>query len=661
MHQTAPRRVLLFASILLLAAPAIAQTRAEEGLKAVQRQVEALEPALVKSTVALRLGGVSGSGVIISPDGYVLTAAHVIRGSRSRRCSVILSDGKRLPATVLGSDEDGDCGIVKIDGASDLPAATLGDSSTLRPGQWVLATGHPLGPRTGRPPVLRIGRVQGRPGTRRFRPMRHIITDTPIISGDSGGPLFDLNGRVVGIHSMITEGQRRMTSIHVPVNLAKAELAQMERGDDPGAPDGKSKEYATALRGAEDALDAGEVQAALRSAQQSADLDPTSADARLLLARAYARAGDRTRAAAALVEACDRGYSDVDAIRRDSRLSSVLADPAVQKTLDRVESLSSVPGAGTRDEAVLSAVGRIEGNLNQGVVRVRAGDSDIALGTVMSAGGDVLTKASELPEGSLTCVLPDGRTVRAERVAVDTTYDLALLRVKGQRLAPIVFADKTVAGSWAVSPAAGGTVAAVGVVGVADMPVNGRGISPKATSKAYMGVRLEPIEPAALHDQGLAHGIGVTVEQDMPADKAGIRSGDIITEVDGRAISDPDAFMDYMVGKKPGDSVAVRLARGAERLGVTVNLTTRPTDLPGRGGLPEMLSGEVSHMQGPFPHVLHHDSVLPPSAMGGPVLDTEGRCIGVNIARADRSSTYAIPAAVVRDVYQRLAGQGGAH
>jgi serine protease Do len=278
----------------------------------------------------------------------------------------------------------------------------------------------------------------------------------------------------------------------------------------------------------------------------------------------------------------------------------------------------------------------------------------VALGTVLSADGDILSKASELPEGTLECVLPDGRVVAVQRRGVDPDWDVALLRVRAAGLQPVALARGAVVGRWAFSPDKADALAAVGTVGVAEMPVRGRGLSSGATSKAYMGVRLEPAEPEALRAQGLPQGVRVFVEPDLPAARAGLRSGDIVFEADGGPVRDPDSLMDLLVDKQPGDTLSVRLARGDERLSVTVHLTTRPARLPGRGGLPAMLSGEVSRMQGPFPRVLHHDGVLPPSAMGGPLLDSEGRCIGLNIARADRTATYAIPAADLQEIYARL-------
>src|SRR5207237_7626675 len=111
----------------------------------------------------------------------------------------------------LGLNSESDYGLVHIDHPQNLTVAQLGDSAALRPGEWVIATGHPLGLHRDRPPVLRIGRVRlrGRRGA-----SRRIMTDAPLISGDSGGPLYDLNGRVVGINSMIAGDRPRTISLH---------------------------------------------------------------------------------------------------------------------------------------------------------------------------------------------------------------------------------------------------------------------------------------------------------------------------------------------------------------------------------------------------------------------------------------------------------------
>ncbi len=653
-NHTSARRVICVLACLLLAAPALGQSKARDSILAIQRQVDTIESGLVKSTVGLRLGGVSGSGVIISPDGYVLTAAHVIRGGQRWRCYVVMPDGSRTPADVLGSNRDDDFGLIKIRDAKDLPAAQLGDSAALRRGEWILATGHPLGVKTGRPPVLRIGRVlrldQGHDG----REPHLITTDAPLISGDSGGPLFDLTGRVVGIHSMISDGGRRMVSLHVPINLAKRVLAQMKQGDNPSNEEIEHSPFSSAMRNAEASLRDSDKATAIQAALRAAELDSTSAMARVLLGEAYARNGQTGPAVAAVREACSRGFIDAAFLRQDYDFERLQSNADFQSLLIHLEALNGVPGERKGDRALLATVARTEPNLGHGVVRVEGANGDVALGAVVSADGDVLTKASELPEGTLQCALPDGRTVPAERRGVDSEWDVALLKVKARGLEPLPLADSAALGHWTISPDPSGAVEAVGVIGVADMPVEGHGIAPKPTSKAYIGVRLDQVDLATLRQLGLTGGVPVFVEPGQPASRAGMKTGDVVYELDNHPVADAEQMMDLLVDKKPGDSLSIRVARGQGRLKLNVNLVTRPADLPGRGGLAEMLSGQVSHMAGPFPHVLHHDAVLPPTDMGGPVLDTDGRCIGLNIARADRTSTYAIPAKDLQAIYSRL-------
>lgn len=640
--------------LLALSTAAWAQSASRSGFLAVQRQVEALYPHLVESTVIVRMRGRSGSGVIVSPDGWVLTAGHVVGGTRGARCSVGMADGRRLEGAVVDSSRDHDIGIIKLEGAKDLPSVPIGDSGTLRRGEWVLATGHPLGEHRDRPPVLRVGRVLRLMEGRGEGEYRGIMTDAPIISGDSGGPLIDLTGRLVAIHSMITQGGRRMASIHVPVNPARLPLRRARMGEEPGSWDARPAGLTRALREADVALDGGDAAAALRLAGEATRLDPDGAAARVLLARAAARAGNANLAISAIEAACERGYNDAEALRTDRDLAPLCRRAPLAPVVARLESYTALPGQRKSDSALLAAASSAASERDGGTVRVTAGGRQVALGTVMSAAGDVLTKASELPEGAIECVLANGRSVPAERVAADTGWDLALLRIRAPGLRPLRLTDHAGVGAWTLTPNARGDVEAIGVVGVGEMPVRGRGIAPRPTSKAFLGVRVEPLDPELGLSMGLKQGVRLTVQPDFPAERAGIRTGDVALEADGKPIANPDAFMDLLVAKHPGDSLRVHLARGSERLDVTVKLTTRPADLPGRGGLPVLLSGEVSQMQGPFPRVLQHDAMLPPEAMGGPLLDLDGRCIGLNIARADRTSTYAIEAADLRELYAKL-------
>jgi S1-C subfamily serine protease len=652
----------------------VASRRAGAGFQAIQRQVESIRPNLTSSTVALFAGMSAGSGVIISPDGLILTAAHVIEGSKGRRITVILEDGRPLPAAYVAADPRSDLGLIKITDAKNLPAAPLGDSDTLRRGQWILTAAHPGGRRAGRPPVLRIGRVFGpsmnvrfgRNGrTRGTAPVgsenrsgvspRFIATDAPLIGGDSGGPLFDLNGRVVGVNSMIAASSRGSANIHIPVNLAKAAIEKARNGQTPESWDGPPATFTAALRGGQESFRAGNTARALWSARQAAELDPSSAQARLLLARVQARGGQTGPATTALREAIEAGFNDAAEIRGDADLAPLLRSVPVARLVERIEALNAVPGERKGDREFLTAAAQVAPGASRNVVRVRAEGKEVALGAVMSADGDILTKASELPEGALECVLPNGQVVPAERGATDSSWDVALLKVDAAGLEPVAGGEDAPAGHWTFSPD-GTETPAVGIVGVAEMPVRGRSLSSRGVSKAYMGVRMGPVDPDALRAMGLSQGVRVEVEEDFPAAKAGVRNGDILIEADGKPITDVEMLMDLLLKKMPGDSLVLRLARGEERLTVTVNLTARPASARGRDGMPLLLAGETSRVAGPFPRVLHHDTVLRPSAMGGPLFDADGHFIGLNIARADRTSTYAIRATDVKTIYTRLKG-----
>lgn len=176
-----------------------------------QKLVEQLRPV----TVGLRVGQAQGSGVIVSEDGYILTAAHVIQRP-GLPADVILHDGRIVKGTTLGMDRASDAGMVKInppDGdnpAREWPFLEMAPGGSVKEGQWCLVLGHPGGYQRGRPPVVRFGRVLS-------QDRELIVTDCTLVGGDSGGPLLDLDGRVVGIHSRI--GGALTANMHVPVKL----------------------------------------------------------------------------------------------------------------------------------------------------------------------------------------------------------------------------------------------------------------------------------------------------------------------------------------------------------------------------------------------------------------------------------------------------------
>src|SRR5688572_9159676 len=200
-----------------------------EDLKALQQQVRDVVTAVSPTVVGLRVGGGLGSGVIITNDGYVLTAAHV-SGSPGRNVVVILPDGKQVTGKSLGANNSMDAGLIQITDEGPLPggkwpSAPMASSTMLKTGQWCVALGHPGGFRTGRTPPLRLGRVL----ELRANAVR---TDCTLVGGDSGGPLFDLHGRVIGIHSRI--GGSLAENLHVPVDVYRLGWTRLASAEEWG-------------------------------------------------------------------------------------------------------------------------------------------------------------------------------------------------------------------------------------------------------------------------------------------------------------------------------------------------------------------------------------------------------------------------------------------
>jgi serine protease Do len=166
----------------------------------------------------------AGSGFIIRGDGVVLTNHHVVNGAKE--ITVVLSDGREFPGRVLGRDAKTDLAVVKIDGHG-LPVARLGDSDTVRVGDWVVAIGNPFGLSN----TVTAGIVSAKGRTIAGPYDDFIQTDAPINPGNSGGPLFDEHGNVVGINSAIfTQGGGNIgIGFAIPINMAKKLVPELEQ------------------------------------------------------------------------------------------------------------------------------------------------------------------------------------------------------------------------------------------------------------------------------------------------------------------------------------------------------------------------------------------------------------------------------------------------
>ncbi|HEX2746573.1 MAG TPA: PDZ domain-containing protein [Verrucomicrobiales bacterium] len=160
----------------------------------------------------------SGSGIIVQKDGLILTAAHVTAATGDDLV-IVFPDGHRVNGKALGANRGTDAGLAKITDPGDWPAVDMGSSDKMRLGDWCVAMGHPGGFSYERRPPVRLGRIWRRDSD------GAIWTDCPLIGGDSGGPLFDLEGRVIGINSSI-HGAANMNR-HVAVDTLREDWDKM--------------------------------------------------------------------------------------------------------------------------------------------------------------------------------------------------------------------------------------------------------------------------------------------------------------------------------------------------------------------------------------------------------------------------------------------------
>ncbi|HWW00306.1 MAG TPA: trypsin-like peptidase domain-containing protein [Candidatus Acidoferrum sp.] len=202
-------------------------------LKLMEQRVKALVTRLSPAVVAVEVGFGSGSGVVISADGLVLTAGHV-SGRPGRDVRFTFPDGKTARGKTLGAEHDSDTGLMRITDPGLWPHAPMGDLEHARIGDWVLALGHPGGFDPKRSLVVRLGRII------RLIP-EALQTDCTISPGDSGGPLFDMYGRIIGIHSAISSSVS--ANFHVSVTDFYETWDQLVKGENPSSLEGLPKAY----------------------------------------------------------------------------------------------------------------------------------------------------------------------------------------------------------------------------------------------------------------------------------------------------------------------------------------------------------------------------------------------------------------------------------
>jgi serine protease Do len=277
---------------------------------------------------------------------------------------------------------------------------------------------------------------------------------------------------------------------------------------------------------------------------------------------------------------------------------------------------------------------------SRGTVEVYCKDRRVALGTVVTADGYILTKASELA-GDIVCKFRGEKSYSAKLIGIHDNTDLALLKIDASGLTPVRWSrEKSPAvGSFLATAGASGDPLAIGVVSVGPRAI--------AAASGVLGIAVGQSDEGALVEQVL---------DGTSAARAGIQVNDIITRVNDRSVTSRESLIETVGGFRPGDRVRLQILRGEEVLDISTTLGNRAHG--SRRDFQNRLGGDLSERRGGFPQAIQHDTVLKPRDCGGPLVDLDGRVVGVNIARAERVASYAIPTPLVLEVIDELMPRG---
>jgi serine protease Do len=276
------------------------------------------------------------------------------------------------------------------------------------------------------------------------------------------------------------------------------------------------------------------------------------------------------------------------------------------------------------------------------------GRKEIAYGTVISAEGHILTKASEVEGVGKIDVRIDKESYKDAKILMtDPRWDVALLKVEATALTPVVFApdSKLPRGTWVVVNGVTSRTKRRVMAGI--ISADAREIPPEGG--AVLGVTLKETKKGLAVEE---------VSKDSGAEKAGMKKGDILTAIADKPVKEIEALGKMLSEMKSGTDVKVTLLREGKKTELDVKLSARG-DLFREVSRNDQMSGDFSNRRSGFPRVIQHDILGASLTMGGPVLDLEGRAVGMNIARANRAETFAIPVEELRELAGGMVKQAG--
>ncbi len=275
---------------------------------------------------------------------------------------------------------------------------------------------------------------------------------------------------------------------------------------------------------------------------------------------------------------------------------------------------------------------------------MRDGREEICYGVVISSDGYILTKASEIQDAKeLVATIDQTNYPGAKVITIDQAWDVALVKIEASGLTPVTYAPTSAVpqGTWVVANGATTRTSRRLLPGIISAKIR----EIPATGGAGLGVTLDP----------KAKNLLVTDVNDRSGAKdAGVQKGDVILAVEGKKMKTVQELGEFLKDRKAGSSVKVTLKRKGQELTMDVRLVARAEMYDQMLNRNDMMSGDFSVRRSGFPRVMQHDILGSRKIVGGPLLDLDGRCIGMNIARANRAESFAIPVEDLKELAERL-------
>lgn len=579
------------------------------------------------AVVAINDRGAIFSGVIVTKQGHIISAGHAVRPGRNY--TVILADGRQFKTRGLGSNRRVDMAMLKISSPTDFPFAEMGNSSVLVTNQPCIGISHPGLYNRNRGEVIRFGHIL-QPVTRNEGMIKSTAKMEP---GDSGGPLINLKGQVIGIHSNIRRDEE--SNYDVPVDSFRKhwdELLEPERFYIDGYPSLPKLGFRAQN------TDNGVKVTKVYKDSQAEKFGLKAND--LVTSIGGTPVTQRTQIYNRLFDLRAAGTAEIFVnIKRDGKTKAVRFKLKDDKL--------PTPAAFSELENLPSVFATLESKLDDDVfvIRSKLADKSISVRATRiktNGRGNLVSKSSRVGENPQV-ELPGGKRIAAEIIGRDSKNDLILFSAKipgggGVDLRNVWGDMEEKPGKFLITPHPNSS-GKISIWGTKYFNVKRTRMS-----GGFLGVRIAMDQEDKVFFGNVYSGA---------AKKAGIQKNDVLLQLDGKKIKHSDEVFSFLGQKDPNTKITALIKRGDKEIKKTIVLGNRTDNT---GHVADNLIGGKSLRRDGFSLAISHDADIRPEECGSPVFDLNGQFLGINIARSSRVRSYVVPKTIIKQFVDNIGG-----